>query len=184
MKQHITESDLHELSDEQRERLRHIWIPKERDLAVAFICNNAETGEIDQIVFNIGKIEYDEIETRGNRFMTKKFVMTFRSLMLVDDDFYEKLEKVDDNTEDIELDYQAPEDYFSYEYCLPLLNIGQMIEILSKEYFSTDSFFMKYCQNENVYQIGKKVDSYREEYIHHESKELCDALWEAVKSIL
>jgi len=51
---------------------------------------------------------------------------------------------------------------------LPLLSIGQMIEILVKD----DDFF----------NINQMYDSWRIDKIYN--KELCDALWQAVKEIL
>jgi hypothetical protein len=55
MKLHITEKDLLELSEQQKEKLRYIWIPKERDLALAFICDNAESDELCEVLWNAVK---------------------------------------------------------------------------------------------------------------------------------
>jgi len=183
MKQHISEKDLLELTEQQKDKLRYIWMPKERDLAVAHICKNAETNEFESIVFTIGKVECEEIEAQGNRSMTKRFSMVLRSLRLIDDDFYEELEK-DDIVEDLELDYQSQEDCFCIEETLPLLNIGQMIEILTKHYFLSNSFLIRYNNVEKKYQLSRKISTYNDEIYDHESEELCDALWKAVKTIL
>lgn len=185
MKQHISENQLKGLTYEQQEKLRYLWIPKENDLAVAYICQDAESEDLDVIPFTIGKVE-SEVYKAGRSYnsRTKHFSMLLRSLRLIDNDFYEEVDKPDDDIGELELEYKSPEDYFSFEYCLPLLNIGQMIEILSKHYFSGFDFFINYKTSENNYGIGKRMSTYGEQYIDYESPELCDALWEAVKSLL
>ncbi|MDD4690584.1 MAG: hypothetical protein PHE51_12690, partial [Eubacteriales bacterium] len=68
-------------------------------------------------------------------------------------------------------------DYFCYydnfvaekEKCLPLLDIGQMIELLENLQFD---WFDEICTDEGVYPQPIKGDN------------LCDALWQAVKQVL
>lgn len=186
MKQHISETDLLELTENEKQNLRNLWIPKERDLAVAFICSNAETDEYDLIIFTVGRVDFDKFDTEGVIYSSrnKHYNITLRSLKLVDDDFADETEKDDDIIEDLELDYQAPDDYFSYEYCLPLFNIGQMIEILSKNKFTNTDFCICYNKEEGRYQVDEVIDIYRNQYINHEPNELCDVLWESVKTLL
>jgi hypothetical protein len=74
-------------------------------------------------------------------------------------------------------------DVMGYKYdkkdCLPLLSIGQMIEIL-------DSYYQNKGFNFEIgYTIvNKRWGIWNDCILEHEQTELCDALWEAVKSIL
>jgi len=57
--------------------------------------------------------------------------------------------------------------YYNINDCLPLLSIGQMIEILQKNNISNN--LLSYC---NAY------------IMRIECEDICDALWQAVKEIL
>lgn len=174
MKQYITIDDLLALTEEQEKNLRKLWVPKERDLATAFICSDAEANEYEAIVFTVGKIDIHE----------RPFSVTLRSLQLIDENFYDELEKEDDVVEDLELEYQTPEDYFSLADCLPLLNIGQMIEILKNGSYSNSDFAITYNRQRDRFQIGDAADIYSDQYCDANPNELCDVLWNEVKSIL
>lgn len=174
MKQHITIDDLVNLTEEQEKNLRKLWVPKERDIAAAFICSNAEANEFEAIEFTIGRIELQE----------RPFCVTLRSLQLIDESFYDDLEKEDDSVEDLELEYQTPEDYFNLTDCLPLLNIGQMLEILRNSNFYDSDFAITYSRQQDRFQIGEAADIYSNQYYDDSSNELCDVLWNEVKQML
>ncbi|MDP4183045.1 MAG: hypothetical protein Q8942_18405 [Bacillota bacterium] len=185
MKQHISISDLLELTEEQKQELRFIWIPKERDLAVATICSNAEDNSFDNIVFTVGKLECEEFETgRDPKSRRKRLSMVLRSLKLVDESFYENIEKNDDNVDELSLEYQAPDDYFDLSECLPLLSIGQMIEILNDHYFVGQDFSIDYNGQENLFRISLRNSILNDKDSDYTSHEVCDVLWKAVKTIL
>jgi hypothetical protein len=67
--------------------------------------------------------------------------------------------------------YDAHEREFIKEHCLPLLNIGQMIELLGINMVSCVQYVTP----------AWAVHCNAKEYC---GVELCDALWEAIKSIL
>lgn len=177
MKLHITVDDLFELTEEQERNLRRLWAPKERDLAVAYICSDAETNAHEAIVFTVGRVECQ------NQGRSNKFHIELRSLKLVDDSFYEDITREDDEVEDLEFEYQTPDDYFSYEYCLPLLSIGQMLEIINAEYCTDSDYTITYSRYEKRYELNE-ANPNSNPYSNHEPNELCDVLWEAVKTLL
>ena len=174
MKQHITIDDLMDLTEEQEQNLRKLWVPKERDLAVAYICSNAEANEFEAIEFTVGRVELQE----------RPFCVTLRSLQLIDESFYEELDRADDSVEELELEYQTPEDYFNLTDCLPLLSIGQMMEMLRNSYFRDSDFVIAYSRQQDKFQIGDRADIYDNQYDDGNSTELCDILWSEVKSML
>lgn len=70
--------------------------------------------------------------------------------------------------------YNYPSLEMVKKYCLPLLSIGQMIELLLERYGNSQCDIC--CQNTLSYvNNGNSL-------MHN--RELCDALWEAVKQIL
>lgn len=185
MKQHITEAHLLDLTEDQKYSLRSLWTPQERDVAVTYVCSNAETEEYEAVVFTIGRIDFHEGDSQGMRGVRyRNFNVMFRTLKLVDDSFYEELENGGDEPEALEFDYQTPDDFFSMNDCLPLLSIGQMLDILSDTYFEKTDFFVVYDREKNQYRIGENIRTYNKEYYAYEAEDLCDVLWEAVKSIL
>jgi hypothetical protein len=66
--------------------------------------------------------------------------------------------------------------------CLPLLSIAQMIEILNKRK-KIDADFEIHIATTGYTQLGLVCDDYNNK-IWFEGKELCNVLFEAVKSIL
>lgn len=184
MKQRITETDLMDLTEDQKYSLRSLWMPQERDVAVTYVCTDAESDEYEPVIFTIGRIDLNEGDSQGVRGARyKHFNVMFRTLKLVDDSFYEELEKSEDE-EELEFEYQTPDDYFSMNDCLPLLSIGQMFEILSNTYFDKTDFFAAYNREQGKYQMGEDLLAYKKEYYDYEAEELCDVLWEAVRTIL
>jgi hypothetical protein len=65
---------------------------------------------------------------------------------------------------------------------LPLLSIGQMIELLEEKKMVTESLDIKAPKGLiNIYSVWYGNGDFPKKY---ESKELCDALWQAVKEVL
>jgi hypothetical protein len=99
-------------------------------------------------------------------------------------------EESDENAEGIEdLELELDAEYtrstcFSKEDCIPLFNIGQMIELLQRKNFGGGDFYLTASTTEIGCELGKNNSSWDNLDNDYESKELCDVLWELVKSIL
>lgn len=181
MKLNITVEDLMELSEWQKKSLRSLWIPEKYDLAVAFICMNVETDEIDRIEFVVGDVLAKETN-REKSFEARKYPaiydcydVTLRSLRQVNEE-----EIVEE--ENFDYEYIRPVDYFNLEYCLPLLSIGQMIRILEELGFKSSDYFIKFNSNTKKYSLERPELDYLDEAF--EAEELCDVLWNRLKGFL
>ncbi len=182
MKQHLNINDLLELSAYQRERLNDLWQPRIYDLAMAAICVDVEKEEFCYNEFVIGDIgayqnyhgctvilrdikaaNLDAGETTPEPDETE--TATSQEMEFSGDDFTEPAEQFDQYLKDD---------------CLPLLNIGRLIEMLQKLSYGDDYFYLTIpVIEEQNYLIGR--DNYREDY---ENRELCDLLWECLKEKL
>ena len=153
MKQRIEPADLEGLTDVQKDRLRELWEPQDGD--AVFVPKGTMLGDgygqwgdelsDEDIIYYIGIAEFND----------KSYVSKEPCLKLPEfgDDNYLEIMTKD---------------------CLPLLNIGQMIDILG------DLWYEKILTAE----IGYGDNDYGEPIIEHYYDELCDALWQAVKEIL
>lgn len=185
MKQHITPEDLSSLSESQKMNLRDMWLPEVNTLAAASICKDVINDEYDTIIFVIGDIIVQE--GRTNLFL--------RRLRLVDDVFIDEEENGQENEEEnlglpdgetedeFEFEYSEPEQYFSKQDCLPLLSIGQMIELLSGLKFGQDGFSISIPSSRTIigdkgYTVTNRVD------LEYEEDSLCDALWNTLKDFI
>lgn len=190
MKQCLTPEDLLELTDSQRDRLRDLWQPQKFDLALAAICTNAETDEYHFEEFVIGDLLLDvsACGTRANLYLRN---LRYMGPGVSQPDF------ADSNEDNAEFDACPDEEavilqddpsgdggyqFESYnkEDCLPLLGIGQMIELLQKMDFANRYFYL------TIPSIGFETFSLgRDECAaDYEGEELCDALWECLKARL
>ncbi|GAE90785.1 hypothetical protein [Acetivibrio straminisolvens] len=199
MKMYITKEDLAQLTDSQKKNLNDMWYPQKYDLAVANICTNAETEEYQQIEFVVG-----DIRVYHTRFIL--YDLMFLSNMNNDDiseqeEASTELEPEEDSDFDenydneYDLDEESDEDEnfdclfirpttFTKEECLPLLSIGQMIEILNKNKSKLYDFYLLADNGQFATEMGSKdynLSGYGSDF---ESKELCDVLWECVKLVL
>ena len=161
MKKNITVNQLNELSEKGKERLREWWKPKEGDWVYTTWREFGSKGEF--VIFE------DKTDDDG---------------LFIDysnEDFYPNADSISENK------------------LLPLLSIGQMIEFLDEhnnlyainspqkgelnkgdlQHKNDDKFWNdRDMANPYDWQVEKNsVGSFN-------SKELCDALWEAVKEIL
>ncbi|OPZ86178.1 MAG: hypothetical protein BWY74_03719 [Firmicutes bacterium ADurb.Bin419] len=142
MKRNITKEDIAALNDSQKVSLRELWLPEKYDLAIAYICKNAETEEYDEIDFVVGDIHLYHnhitlIDIRRPRNEKDDALEEDdeSSTLSADDDqsseLEEEFESIDsDDSEDevfdedldFEFAYERPTT-FSKEDCLPLLSI-------------------------------------------------------------
>ena len=194
MKLNITLEDLITLSEGQKRSLRSLWLPQKYDLAAAFVCMNVETDEIDKIEFIVGDILVQEvnggkrIEVRKNAKIHDNFNVTLRSLRLVNEELEENLEEKEENLEgseenleddDFDYQYMRQEDFFKLEYCLPLLNIGQLINILEESGYKSHNYHINFNSDTNKYSLARPESDFLDSPDEYE--ELCDALWNKLK---
>jgi len=86
--------------------------------------------------------------------------------------------------EDFNFEFQRPESY-SKQDCVPLLDIGQMIDILKRRNFGQGGFYLSATFDDFVFETGK--DDFSNNTIFDQNStncELCDILWESVKALL
>lgn len=189
MKEHLTPQDLACLTNAQKELLRSLWKPAKNELAVASICTNAETDEYTDIEFVIGQVLI--IDTgRYPRIVLQR-------LRLQDNPAQEEADippedETDDDDlagdysgeEDFEFDtlYIEPENFYNLEDCLPLLSIGQMIDLIRKSKFGQRGYKLIIPPEESKLfenRVFRLEDSDEEGY---ENQELCDLLWDIFKT--
>ena len=210
MKLRITQKQLDELSSEQQQNLCDLWIPNLYDAAVATVCVDAAEEKYGQITFVVGGIDilkncnlllYDlkYLPDQKIRIMQDNNSETIDSDDInenneIENDANPKINVKEEEEDDIEEDFsfdedfsfefQRPESFFKQE-CLPLLNIGQMLDILSRKNFGQCNFSLSVAIEEDYIEIGK--DNFVQDNTLNENSEnveLCDVLWKAVKALL
>lgn len=193
MKLNITLEDLMALSEGQKRSLRSLWLPEKYDLAAAFVCMNVETDEIDKIEFVVGDVLVQEInggkkfEVRKNAKIHDNFNVTLRSLRLVNEELEESLENLEEKEENLEVEdfdyeYIRQEDFFKLEYCLPILSIGQMINILEGLGYISSNYSINFNSDTKKYSLARPESDYLDSVDEYE--ELCDVLWNKLKGFL
>jgi hypothetical protein len=185
MKQHITVEELMELTPYQRDRLNDLWIPRKYDLAAAFICKDAGNNEYDIFEYVIGHVSIEKLRSGYN--VTLINIESIRSLAAAqeetdDEPLNEDLVEDDFIEEDFCFEYERP-DLYSKNDCLPLLNVGQMLEILKKCGYGNGKFYVS-IDNEGKNGIGQQITEYESYGMDYEDEELCNVLWSAVKEAL
>lgn len=192
MKRNITKQDIESLTDSQKVSLRELWLPEKHDLAIAYICSNAETEEYDEIEFVVGEVILNgnqitlvdirhpatENDDNTDGVVTKDDSLDFNEEWDSEVDFI-----VEFDDEDFEFIYERPTT-FSKKDCLPLLSITQMIEIFERRNYKDANFYILAASDEKSCEIGNNnvsLDNYGVEY---ETAELCDVLWENLKTLL
>ncbi len=80
-------------------------------------------------------------------------------------------------------EYERPDVYGKGD-CMPLLSIGQMLEILNKCGYGNGNFYVNRQKDSNDFGVGKDIEQYIDYGTDYKGEELCDALWEAVKEAL
>lgn len=182
MKQRVSIEEILELNQDQRESLNNMWMAEINDVAVGFVCRDAEEDIYDAIPFVLGDVFVEQ--SYGRKFVN----ITLRSLKSMGMDENISEENFDDNVEDIEeeeLIIQSFEpDYFNKYECLPLLSIGQMIKILRDKSYGNGSFYLDIKESTEKSGIGRDITQYISYGKDIEEVEICDALWTAVKEIL
>ncbi|WP_010249755.1 hypothetical protein [Acetivibrio cellulolyticus] len=202
MKRNITKEDLASLNEGQKMSLRDLWLPEKYDLAVAYICTNAETEEYDEIEYVVGDIilnrnritlidirrpknedndEISEDDNNGNCNCMQNVDDDQNSNFEDDDGEYSDDEEFEDD--DFEFAYEQPTT-FSKEDCLPLLSITQMIEIFDRRGFKDTNFYLTASVDEKGCEIGNNTAPLEDYGNNFEPAELCDVLWDNIKLLL
>ena len=195
MKRNITKKDIESLTESQKVSLRELWLPEKYDLAVAYICKDAETEEYDEIEFVVGRLilnrthitlfdirgpEFDEKDTSENIIIDDQTDLDAN----IDQDAEPEFEFDGEfNDEDFEFAYERPTT-FNKEDCLPLLSITQMLEIFERRIFKDANFYITSAFNEKGCELGNSSFSLEDYGNNNEPAELCDVLWENLKALL
>ncbi|TYQ15593.1 UNVERIFIED_CONTAM: hypothetical protein Cloal_2064 [Acetivibrio alkalicellulosi] len=188
MKNHIAKEDVSKLNESQKLRLNELWLPQKYDVAVAYICKDAEEEEYDEIEFVIGDIRV--LNNRLRVYDLRYLPDTADKCCEGDDELDEEIEVNDDEElfedvmeEEFDFSYQRPVDFSKID-CVPLLSIGQMIEILAKNSSKSVDFYMLVDSGEIGFEAGSNNYNLSGFGSDFDSPQLCDVLWECIKKIL
>lgn len=168
MKQRLELSDLHVLTKSQKANLRKVWLPERYQLATAQVCINAETEEYADVEFCIGGVK-----------VTPNGRMLFHDLRAVDG--FVKLDAMLDEDSGIE----EPTS-FSRDDCLPLLTIGEIMEIMDRINFSNFHFYLLAGTGVIGCEVGNFNSGLKSQILDkgYQREELCDVLWAMLRSQL
>ncbi|HEY5583564.1 MAG TPA: hypothetical protein VIK78_03630 [Ruminiclostridium sp.] len=206
MKLRITRKELEDLTFEQKQNLCDLWIPHAFDVAVATVCVDAAEEKFDQITYVIGGIK---LLRHHDMLLTDLKFMPDEQLKVQEEESYssniasdridgiedlveiEEVEETDEETlpdftfdEDFNFEFQRPESY-SKQDCVPLLEIGQMIDILERKNFGQGDFHISANLGDFSFDMGKNDFSSDNNFDENSQNcELCDILWESVKALL
>ncbi len=196
MKLRITDKDLAELTVEQKQNLCDLWLPQAYDIAVASVCVDAAEEKYNQITFVVGGLNItkrNDIILYDMKFLPDD-LFTISAENNSESDTDTETEHPDDSLnddfaedfsidEDFSFELQRPES-FSKEDCLPLLDIGQMIDILERKNFGDCEFSLSVAFDDKTFDMGKN-SSFTEMYSGDSNNcELCDILWQSLKAVL
>ncbi len=161
MKQRITMADLAQLSHSQKVNLRALWRPIRYEIAIASVCVNAETEEYVDIEFSIGGVH---IKPNG--------AITIRDLRALDG--YHRIGGEDS-------DFLEPT-AFPKEQCLPLLSIGEMIDIMDSLNFRNYHFYLLAGTGVTGCEVGHFRSIVKDKILNEgfQNDELCVVLWQMI----
>jgi hypothetical protein len=190
MKKCLSPDDVMELSETQKNSLCGLWQPSKCDVAVEVVWKDVENDLCDAYVIIVTDVGLRTTHNQHCDVVLKVFYLgkppQYENLDTEteseenddDDDSYDDTTETEDAdlATDIEEKDQATPNETDHllckENCLPLLNIGQMIEIIGKH---RSEQHISITPGESICYIDGREFS---------GEELCDALWEAVKELL
>jgi len=177
MKQNLTIEDLNSLTFSQKQTLNSLWLPAKYDRAVASVCTDAENDVYEYLEFVVG----DVIVTPGSTRITLERLKKADELVITDEE--PSIEAEEAAVEEFFDDFFDPGDLFQKENCLPLLNIGQLIEMLRNSKAGHDGFTLTIPPVSGIeaYQGYAINDRYGEV---DRSEELVDLLFKILKEQL
>lgn len=124
MKLNLTVKDLESLTFSQKQSLNSLWLPAVYDRAVASVCKDAENDIYENLEFVVGEVILSEKGTFTLKRLRKPEELTIDEETPVNEE---------ESSEEVLYDFEFdPGDYFLKENCLPLFNIGQLIDCLRK----------------------------------------------------
>lgn len=170
MKQRISLSDIENLTFQQQESLRRVWIPERYDIAVSKVCVNAETDEYRWIEFAVGDITVLEGDmVLGDLRITDGFTKITQSETAEAEDFY----------------MEEPASFRKNE-SLPLLTIGQMISMLNLLDKSKYHFYLLSGNDRYACEVGDFNSEMKAGILSKSdlNADLADVLWTLLKTIL
>lgn len=132
MKQNITIEDLNSLTFSQKQTLNSYWLPEKYDQVVASVCTDVENDVYENIEFVVGEV----ILSHGT-------TLTLKRLRMVDDIVVDEEPSEDEQVSSDDDFYDCAfdaGDFFLKENCMPLLNIGQLINLIRKTKAGQDGF--------------------------------------------
>lgn len=185
MKLRIINEQLNDLSEYQKQRLNAVWIPEKYDLVVAKICIDAINAEYEDYRFVIGDIEVFESAYHQLYVTLWDIKSTAHEEDENHDSMYNEDQYIEETTEmntDNSFKMIHPSS-FNKEECLPLLNIGQMIKLLHNLRYGEGCFYMD-LHHEKESGIGTDIYTYHNRGNENQGEEICDVLWEKIKSLL
>jgi len=170
MKQRISVDDLKRLDKKQCANLRAMWTPMRYQIALATICTNAETDAHSDIEFCVGGVF---INLRTGKVTIKDLHAT---------EGYMRLPLSDDEGEDGDEPEMVEPASFEKEECLPLLNIGEMIDLMNARNFRGFHFYLLAGTGTTGAEVGNFKSTIKDKILTEgfESSELCDVLWEMI----
>jgi len=206
MKLRITRKDLNDLTTEQKQNLCDLWIPHVFDVSIATVCVDAAEEKFEQITYVIGGIK---LLKHHDILLTDLKFMIDEQQKIQEEEAYssniasdridgieelsksEQVEEIEDEAEqeftfdeDFSFEFQRPESYTKQD-CLPLLDIGQMIDILKRKDFGQGDFYLYAAIGDSAIDLGKSDFAIGnlsdDDDINYE---LCNILWESVKALL
>lgn len=210
MKLRLTHKDLEGLTLDQKQNLCDLWIPHTFDVAVASVCVDAAEEKYEDITFVIGAIQmlkHHDMMLFDLKFMPEKDEEVTEEENSSDNIGSDRIDGIsgvleqekedtdEDNYEDTtqEEDAELDED-FSFELerptsfvkadCIPLLDIGQMIDILERKNFGEGDFYLTATIGDLVCDLGKNEGVGSNYDPNNVNSELCDVLWESIKAII
>ena len=171
MKQRISIEDLEILTIPQQISLRRIWLPQRYDIAVSRVCVDVKKDEYKWLEFAV-----------GDMVIRKDGELTLKDLRLTDG--YVKI--MDGESVDAE-EFQLQEPTsFSKSDTLPLLTVGQMINMLYILDKSKYHFYLLTGNNKFACEIGDFNSNLKAQILSKNDKfdELVDVLWTTLKTVL
>jgi hypothetical protein len=177
MKKCLSPNALLELSEMQKSSLRDLWQPNKYDLAAEIVWKDVENNICDAVVVMVLDARASVTHTQYCEVVLKVFYLgsppQYECLdSKADDEESDSDEEVYDDPTESDSEETSEGHYLNKENCLPLLNIGQMIEILGRQ--NAEMNINLNPEEAICYMDGREFSG----------EELCDALWEAVKTLL
>ena len=189
MKKCLSPDDVLELSETGKSALRDLWQPNKCDVALEIVWKDVENDLFDGFVLMVTDVGLRVAYNQQCNVMLKVCYLgkppQYENLDSEaeteesdEDDSYVDTTEIENPDADLETDPEDKEQTATTEHllnkesCLPLFSIGQMIEIVKKHKSELSISFT--LEEAICYIDGQEFCG----------EELCDALWEAVKTLL